>query len=62
MPRENRPRRATGFTQRGWRIIMSRPKLTVGLFVPDHIVGDWEFYQGGKPGGKHSLDLVRKQK
>ncbi len=31
-------------------------------FVDDnHIHSEWEFYVDGKPGGKHSFDLVRKQ-
>jgi hypothetical protein len=28
----------------------------------DHIVGEWEYYQGGKSAGKHTFDLVRKKK
>ena len=28
----------------------------------DHILGEWEYYQGGKSGGKYTFDLVRKKK
>jgi hypothetical protein len=35
---------------------------TVRFVDADHIVGSWEYYQGGKSGGKHSFDLVRKKK
>jgi hypothetical protein len=27
----------------------------------DHVRGEWEYYQGGKPAAKHAFDLTRKQ-